>query len=89
MTAAEILNRRQETLVRLREWRKNPKIPKSFAYRLCRVSRQRLDALLLSGRVSVEVEDFEEMIPIDSLLRYFAGFSKANKSRQAGKLRSW
>jgi hypothetical protein len=85
MSQTETLNRRQETLQRLRRWRKNPMVPKSLAYRLCRVSRQRLDALLLSGRVSLQIVDFEEMISVDSLVQYFSTNVRGRKRIKAGR----
>ena len=85
MTAAEILNRHQEVLERLRRWRKNPMLPRALACRLSGVSRKRFYELLHDGLVAREFQDGEELIPLASLETYYS--TRVSKRLKEGKLR--
>jgi len=85
MTAVEIVNRHRASLQRLRQWRKDPRIPRSLAAELLDVSHPVFLTKLRAGLVIPEHDEGRELIRLSELERYCQ--STISKRLKAGKQR--
>ncbi|HEY1663073.1 MAG TPA: hypothetical protein VGI03_11700 [Verrucomicrobiae bacterium] len=79
------MNRHQAVLAKIREWKKDPKLPRALAAQLLGVSRPVFYSKLLAGLVQREHLDGQEYIRLSALENYCRG--TISRRLSANKLR--